>query len=131
MRIVTVTFARKLNVNMPLRGNLPAVGAAHAEIENRRGDDAAGGDNHRIAALLGAEFAQMLLHDLQMIGLPQPFVFLLVVINHWLEEVNLRFTGHLVYAVHLPFAQFAADFREDHAEVMPGDAVAQSFINYP
>ena len=36
VRIVAVTFARKLNVNMPLRGNLPAVGAAHAEIENRR-----------------------------------------------------------------------------------------------
>ena len=63
-----------------------------------------------------------------MIGLPQPFVFLLVVINHWLEEVNLRLAGHLVDAVHLPFAQFAADFREHYAEVVPGDAVAQTFI---
>ena len=130
MRIVAITFPRKLNVNMALRGNLPAIGTTHAKIENRRSDNAAGGDNHRVSTLFGAEFTQMLLHNLQVTGLPQPLIFLLVVINHRLEEVNLRLTGHLVYAVHLPFAQFAADFREDHAEVMPGDAVAQSFINY-
>ena len=78
--------------------------------------------------LLNLETAQMLLHDLEMIRLPQPFILLLMVINHGLEEVNLRLTGKVFLTVHLPGAEFSRYFREGRAEVMPGHGAAQAIF---
>lgn len=94
MWIVAVALAGQFNVDVALRGNLPAIGTAHTEVEHRRRNHAAGGDHHRFALYFSAEFAQMLLHYLQVGRLPQSFVFLFMVINHWFEEVNLRLAGY-------------------------------------
>ncbi|MNP31592.1 hypothetical protein D3C76_1247190 [compost metagenome] len=70
----------------------------------------------------------MLLHDLQMIRLPQPFVLLLVVINHRFEEVNFALFGDQFFTVHPPGRELAAEFREHHAEVVSADDAGQAFV---
>ncbi|MFO6483990.1 hypothetical protein ACLBR5_07060 [Escherichia coli] len=61
----------------------------HPEVKHRRGNNCAADDQHFTIALFYGKVAQMFLHDLQMIRLPQPFVLLLVVVDHWLEEFDL------------------------------------------
>ena len=89
MRIVAITFAGKRHVNLAIGSDAPDVGAAHPEVKHRRGNNRAADDQHLAITLLNGKVAQMLLHDLQMIRLPQSFVLLLVVVDHWLEEVDL------------------------------------------
>ncbi|MNP81106.1 hypothetical protein D3C76_1793800 [compost metagenome] len=60
--------------------------------------------------MLNLETAQMLLHDLQVVGLPQSLILLLVVINHRFEEVNFRFAGDVFLTVNLPGAEFSRHF---------------------
>ncbi|SRN38805.1 Uncharacterised protein [Shigella flexneri] len=45
-----------------------------------------------------------------MIRLPQPFVLLLVVVDHRLEEVDLWLAGQQRLAIYLPGCRFATHF---------------------
>ena len=110
MRIVAVTLAGKRHVNLAIGSDAPDVGAAHPEVKHRWGNNRAADDQHFTIALFYGKVAQMFLHDLQMIRLPQPFVLLLVVVDHWLEEVDLWLAGQQRLAIHLPGCRFATHF---------------------
>ena len=110
VRIVAVTLAGKRHVNLAIGSDAPDVGAAHPEVKHRRGNNCAADDQHFTIALFYGKVAQMFLHDLQMIRLPQPFVLLLVVVDHWLEEVDLWLAGQQRLAIHLPGCRFATHF---------------------
>ncbi len=88
VRIVAVTLAGKRHVNLAIGSDAPDVGAAHPEVKHRRGNNCAADDQHFTIALFYGKVAQMFLHDLQMIRLPQPFVLLLVVAVGQLETAS-------------------------------------------
>ena len=110
VRIVAVTLAGKRHVNLAIGSDAPDVGAAHPEVKHRRGNNCAADDQHFTIALFYGKVAQMFLHDLQMIRLPQPFVLLLVVVDHRLEEVDLWLASQQRFAIHLPGCRFATHF---------------------
>lgn len=112
MRIVAVTLAGKRHVNLAIGSDAPDVGAAHSEIKHRWGNNRAADDQHFIITLLNDKIAQMLLHDLQMIWLPQPFVLLLMVVDHRLEEVDLWLAGQQRFAIYLPGCRFTTRFEK-------------------
>ena len=62
--VLAVRLARKFHIQLTVRGNAPAISAAHTEIEYRRGDNGLAGYQQRIIGLLKGKLAQMLLHNL-------------------------------------------------------------------
>ena len=100
--VLAVRLAGKLHIQLTVCGNPPAIGAAHTEIKYRRGDNRLAGDEQRIFGLLKGKVAQMLLHYLYMIWLPEAFELLLVVIYGWFEEINLRLAGNQLFTIDVP-----------------------------
>ncbi|MNW19297.1 hypothetical protein D3C71_2192300 [compost metagenome] len=63
-----------------------AVATAHAEVEDRRCDDAGDGDLNAAVGLNDVQCTEVLLHDLQVSRFPQALILLFMVIDHRFEE---------------------------------------------
>ena len=67
-------------------------------------------NQHRIFRLLDGKRPQMLLHDVQMVWLPEPVELLLVVINRRLKEIDFWRAGQQRFTISVPGGWFPVQF---------------------